>query len=53
MGNSLSLNLVEYVPGHLSLMYHVSRIPELTTPGDRLSSAIRRYHLILMHHITN
>ena len=43
MGQILSQSIVRFVPGHLSLLYHVSRVPELTSPGPMLSSAITRF----------
>eukprot|EP00026_Physarum_polycephalum_P010652 Phypoly_transcript_10821.p1 GENE.Phypoly_transcript_10821~~Phypoly_transcript_10821.p1 ORF type:complete len:373 (+),score=42.54 Phypoly_transcript_10821:106-1224(+) len=43
MGNSLSQDLVEYVPGHLALLYHVDRLPELTSNPEFIGSAIKRY----------
>lgn len=43
MGNSLSLDLMEYIPGHLALLYHVDRMPELTSSPDIISTAIKRF----------
>jgi hypothetical protein len=43
MGNTLTQELVDYIPGHLALLYHVDRMPELTTLGDALNAAIKRF----------
>ena len=43
MGNSLSVDLMDYIPGHLALLYHVDRLPELTSSPEVLASAIKRY----------
>jgi hypothetical protein len=43
MGSSLSCDLVGYVNNHLSLLYHVSRCPFLTSPDGNLLDVITRY----------
>lgn len=44
MGGILSVNLAPYVHGHLAMLYHVSRDPELTTASDTLQRAIIKYN---------
>ena len=43
MGTSFSRDLVGYVNNHLSLLYHVSRCPYLTSVDGNLTDVIARY----------
>jgi hypothetical protein len=42
MGSSLSCDIVGYVNNHLSLLYHVSRCPYLTSTDGNLLDVISR-----------
>lgn len=43
MGGIISTNLVPHVHGHIAMLYHVSRSPELYTENEAIPKAIQKY----------